>query len=185
MASNTYMFEYFGSDFTWEPTTFVRASISSNKCTVCWDHTDMSTRSSWDVASSYLEKNVANRLQEEPFRVDYSTQQCELQCADGYWSDFTPADLFLHKCVSNNCKSWAAADTADACDACWDNADLSDAGWPGRAAYSDQKLVGRHPATPFDLVSKKCQLACDADHWPSYTTGIVTPLDVYDQRCTS
>lgn len=145
----------------------------------------MSTRSSWGAASSYLEKNVANRLQEEAFKVDYSTQQCVLQCADGYWSDSTPADIFLHKCVSNNCKSWAATDTADACDACWDNADLSAADWPGKAAYSDQKLAGRHPVTPFNLVSQKCELACDTDYWPSYTTGIVTPLDVYDQRCTS
>jgi hypothetical protein len=107
---------------------------NASTCTLCWDQPDMlSDYSVWDARGSYYLEEVRYSLTSMPFRL--SDDQCGLQCATGYWSNWksqhTPSQtVWNQRCTSDNCKAWDyssdpsdVAKNSNACTQCWTTAD--------------------------------------------------------------
>lgn len=165
------------------------------ECTKCWAEVDMASYPAWMGRSDYTQLEVANRMTDEPFRMNFNTQQCELQCAIGYWTNWgsaqsSAADIFDQRCISANCKNWivAGSNTADTCSDCWNESEIAAyATWDARHSYSLEAMAGRDTAGPFVTnASSQCELFCYAAHYWTNANSVYnkapTPID---QRCTS
>jgi hypothetical protein len=122
--------------------------------------------------------------------------QCNLQCAAGYWANQastynTASDALDQRCTWHNCKNWDynANDplrTAKTCTLCWDHADISAyATWDAKDSYKDKELVGRDTAEPFRLHTGQCGLQCKLGFWSNWKSAYNSAPDALDQRCTS
>jgi hypothetical protein len=129
-----------------------------------------------------------------PYNLE--NDQCNLQCAPGYWANQastynTASDALDQRCTWHNCKNWDynANDplrTAKTCTLCWDHADISAyATWDAKSSYKDKELVGRDTAEPFRLHTGQCGLQCKLGFWSNWKSAYNSASDALDQRCTS
>jgi hypothetical protein len=112
---------------------FKVSGAKNNACTECWNIDDIAAYSSWDVRSDYSLAEVLGMNQKTPFKIDNDTNQCQLQCADGYWSNFKSsfnraANANDQRCTSDNCKDWdyfSGTGLPTTCTRCWIYADMA------------------------------------------------------------
>jgi hypothetical protein len=171
---------------------------TAKHCTVCWKRSEMFPYNSWDARGSYFEQEVIGSFPAEPFILNPSTSQCELECDPKYWSNInssfnTAADEYDQRCTSNNCKNWdynanSPQKTAKICTQCWYGSDIFPyRNWDGYKSYTEQEMIGFLKFLPFthNYVTHQCELRCDPKYWSNWKSGVGQSADEYDQRCTS
>jgi hypothetical protein len=149
-----------------------------NHCTECWGSDDISNYSSWDGRNSYYEEEVKYRGDVTPFVLNPSTNQCELQCGQSYWSNwlstYNPAsDIYDKRCTYDNCKNWNynandSTITAKTCNECWQDSDINPyTSWDAAYSYYEQEVVGRDIRNAFKINTSlsNCELQCSLGYW--------------------
>merc|ERR1712146_639310 len=149
---------------------------------------------------SYTEQEILGIHEKTPFikRFNYNRLgQCELQCKEGYWSNYrssynTASEMNDQRCTYDNCKNWNYSDvtsnplpTAKTCTTCWTKDDIESATWEAKKAYG--KITGWDLTEPFKLSTDTnvCEVQCDSDHWSNVSAGSFNEAaNALEQRCT-
>jgi len=167
-------------------------------CSTCWDKNDMIIYNNWDGRGTFTKQEVQGRHQEVPFKRQLSGPkkgQCELQCKDGYWSNYasdynTAIEPNDQRCTYNNCKNWDYFDTttspeitAKSCHLCWNESDMLNVNYIAALSYRPNKVLSRNRIEPFMLNSELgvCKLQCKIDYYSNYDKN----LDPNEQFCTN
>jgi len=134
------------------------------KCTTCWENSDIKNYYSWDARGSFTEGAIQGRDTSEPFKLE--KDRCNLQCGDHYWAE-TTRDPFKQRCNYSNCKTWdweSPTGNPKVCLSCWKRADIVDYdNWPAKISHKSNFLK-YHADEPYELVNGKCYPICSGKY---------------------